>query len=79
MRRWLVLLLMASGSLPVPDPTPVGSRLEIPAGCLNDEPGLSPDKHIYVEHKAQWDKIADGLPQYTKAQIRRLRESNVGA
>ena len=64
---------------PVPNPTPVGSRLEIPAGCLKDEPGLSPDKHIYVEHKAEWDTIADGLPQYTKAQIRRLRESNVDA
>jgi hypothetical protein len=61
---------------PLPNPTPVGNWLGIPAGCLKEEPGLFPDKHIYVECKAGWDKVTDGLPQFTKDQIRTLRKTN---
>lgn len=64
---------------PVPNPIPVGNWVGIPAGCLKDEVGPLPDKHIYVEHKAEWDTIADGLPQFTKDEIRKLRETKFGA
>lgn len=38
--------------------------LKIPAGLLDDDPGLKPDKHIFIELKAPWFEIADDLPQY---------------
>ena len=62
----------------MPNPTPVGNSLRIPAGCLKDPVGLLPDKHIYVERKAAWDEITDGLPQFTKDEIRKLRETKLG-
>ena len=47
---------------------------EIPAGALDDDPRIRPDKHIYVEFKAPWDHIADKLPQLTKAAIQAGRK-----
>ena len=49
---------------PLPDPAPTDDHLEIPAGLLDDDPGLKPDKHIFVEFLPGWDTIEDGLPQY---------------
>ena len=60
------------GSL-LPDPNPLWNWFEVPAGCLDDDPGVRPDKHINVERKAAWHDIVDGLPQYTKAQLRAHR------
>lgn len=51
------------GSL-VPPPEPVGDRIEVPAGLLDDDPGIQPDKHIFVEFVPAWDRITDGLPEY---------------
>jgi hypothetical protein len=47
--------------------------IELPAGCLDDDPGLRPDKHIYVEAKAPWFSISDALPQLDKAALARHR------
>jgi hypothetical protein len=52
------------------------SWLEIPAGLLDDDPRLRPDKHIYVDVKSVWFDIADDLPKFDKAAIRRYRETN---
>ena len=56
---------------PVPNPAPAEKRsrgrsemLEIAAGLLDDDPGMKPDKHIFVEVKSPWFEIADDLPQY---------------
>lgn len=49
---------------PVPPAEPEGDALEIPAGLLDDDPGLRPDKHIFVEFVPPWDAIADDLPRY---------------
>lgn len=57
---------------PVPNPTHGGSWF-VPAGLLDDDPEVKPDKHIYVEFKAPWDTITDHLPQMTKQQIRAHR------
>jgi hypothetical protein len=46
---------------------------EIPAGLLDNSPGISPDKHIFTEFTPEWDSISDELPQYTLKQIYRLR------
>ncbi len=52
---------------PVPNPSPAqkqsGGLLEIPAGLLDDDPGMKPDKHIFIEVKSPWFEITDHLPQ----------------
>jgi hypothetical protein len=50
----------------VPNPAPDGSWFEIPAGLLDDDPKLRPDRHIFVEFVPDWDSISDGLPQLDK-------------
>lgn len=58
----------------VPNPSRTQEPVfEIPAGALDDDPGIRPDKHIYTEFKASWDHIADNLPQMTKQQIQASR------
>ncbi len=49
---------------PLPPPNPSGEWLEVPAGLLDDDPGLKPDKHIFTEFVPTWDEISDGLPEY---------------
>ena len=36
----------------------------IPAGSLDDDPGIRPQAHVFVGYKAPWFEIADALPQY---------------
>lgn len=60
---------------PVPSPAPGEDWFEIPAGLLNDDPGCLPDRHIYVEHKSDWEVISDGLPQLTKAEVYAMRRA----
>jgi hypothetical protein len=61
----------------VPNPSKAGEPVfEIPAGALDDDPGLVPDKHIYVDCKAPWDVIADDLPQMTKQEIHESRKNS---
>ena len=47
--------------------------MDIPAGPLNYDTGVYPDKHIYVDLKAYCERIEDDFPQYTKAQFKRLQ------
>lgn len=59
----------------VPNPSRIGeSWFEIPAGALDDDPLIRPDKHIYIEFRAPWDHIADDLPQMTKQGIQASRK-----
>lgn len=58
---------------PVPSPPAGATWFEIPAGLLGDDPGLRPDKHIFVECRSAWYEIADSLPQLTKAELADLR------
>jgi len=58
---------------PVPNPDPETPWFEVPAGALDDDPGLRPDRHIFVERKSPWFEIADDLPQLDKAALVRLR------
>ena len=60
---------------PVPNPGADSSLCEIPAGLLEDDPALKPDKHIFVEHKASWFDITDDLPRYDLAGLLRLRSA----
>ena len=60
-------------SSPVPNPEPGSEWCEIPAGPLDDDPKLKPDKHIFVELKAPWFEITDRLPQYDHPKLMELR------
>jgi len=46
---------------------------EIPAGVLDDDPSLRPDRHIFVECGSAWFEFADDLPQLTKGDVIRIR------
>ncbi|MFI5317179.1 MAG: GFA family protein [Myxococcota bacterium] len=39
-------------------------RAVIPAGSLDDDPGIRPALHIFVASKAPWFAISDDLPRY---------------
>ncbi|WP_173122597.1 GFA family protein [Pseudaquabacterium terrae] len=60
---------------PVPDPDPNASSIDVAAGVLDDDPGLRPERHIFVECKAPWSFIEDGLPQLDRAAIGSLRQA----
>ena len=60
---------------PVPNPNREGSWLEVPAGALDEDPQLRPDRHIFVDFKSTWFEIADDLPQLDKATLVRLRQN----
>lgn len=39
------------------------SHVGVPLGPLDDDPGIRPTLHIYVDSKAPWFEITDDLPQ----------------
>lgn len=41
-----------------------GAHVIIPAGGLDDDPGIRPIVHIHVASKAPWSAITDDLPQF---------------
>jgi hypothetical protein len=47
-----------------PVPTVDRSVIRIPVGTLEDDPGLRPQRHIFVDFKAAWFDITDGLPRF---------------
>jgi|TARA_B100001964_G_scaffold184872_1_gene204986 hypothetical protein len=59
---------------PVPPANPDSDKLEIPAGLLDEDPGVAPDKHIFTEFIPPWDRIADTLPQFNIRELFRERE-----
>lgn len=58
---------------PVPLPEPDADRFEMTVGGLDDDPGLRPERHIYVELSAPWFEISDRLPRLDKAALAALR------
>lgn len=58
---------------PVPDVLSESPLIELPAGSLDDDPGLRPERHIYVEAKAAWFTITDALPQLDRAAVAKHR------
>ncbi len=48
--------------------------VEIPAGLLDVDPGVAPDKHIIVELKASWHDITDDLRQMNAEALRKHRK-----
>jgi hypothetical protein len=54
---------------PVPDPPAGSDWFEVPAGLLESDPGLRPDKHIFVELRPTWSIPVDDLPTFTRSEI----------
>jgi hypothetical protein len=48
----------------VPRPSPQRKLVTIPAGCLDDDPGMRPLADIHVASKASWFEITDALPRF---------------
>jgi hypothetical protein len=55
---------------PVPWPTDGDPHVyAVPAGFLDDDPGIRPQEHVWVNCRARWYEIDDQLPQFTEAQF----------
>ena len=59
---------------PVPSPDPDATWFEVTAGGLEDDPGLRPERHIFVEFSAPWFEITDRLPRLDKQAVAALRQ-----
>jgi len=63
----------------VPDPASESEHFEVPAGTLDVDPVLCPDKHIFVELNPPWHELSDDLPKMTRQELvahrTRARES----
>lgn len=42
------------------------AHVVIPAGSLDDDPGVRPVVHIHTASKAPWFEITDGLPRFAE-------------
>jgi hypothetical protein len=42
----------------------VQGQVFMPAGCLDDDPGVRPEGHIFVASRAAWHEIADDLARF---------------
>ncbi len=40
------------------------TELGLPLGTLDDDPGVRPSAHVFVDSKAPWFEITDGLPKF---------------
>lgn len=49
-------------------PVALDGEMEVPAGCLDDDPGVRAKRHIFVASKAPWHVIGGALPQYATYQ-----------
>jgi uncharacterized damage-inducible protein DinB len=43
---------------------PEGPQVSIRLGAFDDDPGIRPQFHTFVDSRAPWDEIVDDLPQY---------------
>ena len=50
----------------VPGTVPYLETVSVPAGLLDDDPGVRPRLHVFTSSKAPWWTIDDGLPQHPR-------------
>ncbi len=46
---------------------PEGQEVSIRLGAFDGDPGMRPQYHTFVDSRAPWDEITDGLPQFAGA------------
>ena len=71
---WKTTFCAACGS-PLPQTLPDKQAYWVPAGLLDDDPGLRIGGHIYVGSKAGWDEIAGDAPRFAEGLPARRPES----
>jgi hypothetical protein len=49
-----------------PGQAPYLTIMSIPAGLLDEDPGVRPLLHVFTSSKAPWWDITDDLPQHEK-------------
>lgn len=49
---------------PMPAIYETQDRVSIPAGTLDDDPGIRPLVHLFAAYKPAWYEIADGLAEF---------------
>ena len=62
---------------PMPSFEAADDWFEIAAGLLDDDPGLRPERHIFIECRSAWYEILDDLPRLTKGDVVRMRISAI--
>jgi len=45
-------------------------QIGLPLGTLDDDPGVRPSAHVFVDSKAPWFEIADGLLQCSEKLVK---------
>ena len=60
---WSVAFCRTCGC-PAPLLHPSGKLYWVPAGLLDDDPGVGIGQHIFVGSKAAWDVIPEGAPRF---------------
>ncbi len=55
---------------PVARQSPGAPLVNVPAGALDDDPGIRARAHIYVASKAPWFEFTDGLPRHEEMPAR---------
>ena len=60
---WSTTFCRTCGS-PLPQTLPGAAAYWVPAGLLDDDPGLRIGGHIFVGSKAPWDEITGEAPQF---------------
>jgi hypothetical protein len=48
----------------VPGTAPYLTTVSVPAGLLDDDPGVRPKLHVFVRSKVPWIEIDDDLPKH---------------
>jgi len=60
---WFTTFCRTCGS-PLPQKLPGAEAYWVPAGLLDDDPGLRIGGHIWIGSKAPWDEIAGDAPRF---------------
>ena len=51
-----------------------GTSVIIPAGTLDEDPGIRPTQNIFWKNRAPWREAVESLPQYDELQPRKVRK-----
>jgi len=59
---------------PLPNPEPTGEVVEIPAGIIDGDIPIKPDKIIFVEQGYPWLNVYSTIKSFTKEEFFKFRE-----
>ena len=51
-----------------------GDAVVIPAGTLDEDPGIKPSQNIFWKNRATWRSDVESLPQYDELQPRKVKD-----